>query len=275
MSFYEKLLEYRSFDFESYWSSVTPSRIEKILRVRPRKLSQLDYLALLSDAAAPYIERMARKALTLTRSHFGNVIFLFTPLYISNYCENVCAYCSFARQHPIHRRHLSLDEVRNEAERIRDSGIRHILVLTGESAKLADIEYLEKSIRIISSYFSSVAIEIYPLSVENYRRLIASGADGLTMYQETYNQEAYAGYHRGGPKEDFRFRLEAPERACEGGIRAVTVGALFGLYKTRSEAFFTGIHAAHLQKKYPAIEVGMSISKASSACGRLFEPVGP
>ena len=147
MSFFSTIEKYRGFDFAGFNASLTPEKISAILS-RDR-LSELDYIALLSDAAAPFLERMAQKAVAITRNRFGSVIFLFTPLYISNYCDNVCAYCSFARQQDIGRRHLSLDEIRVEAKRIAGKGIRHILVLTGESRRKAPPPYLEAAIRIL------------------------------------------------------------------------------------------------------------------------------
>jgi 2-iminoacetate synthase len=267
MSFLNVVNQYQSFDIEKYCANVTSGKIRSILT--SDNLSELDYLALLSEAATPFVEQMAERALFLTRLHFGNIIFIFTPLYISNYCENVCAYCSFARQHDIGRRHLSFDEIRNEAERISKTGIRHILVLTGESPSMASIEYLETSIKILSRYFSNVAIEIYPLSERDYGSLIKAGAEGLTIYQETYNKDQYCKLHKGGPKGDYQFRIEAPDRGCRQGMRAVTIGALFGLYEWRSEAFFTGLHAHFLQKTYPSVEVAVSFPRLRPLAGEF------
>jgi len=270
MSFYEKIKQYRKFDFEAFFSSVKDETVRRILE--GDRLSELDYLALLSDTAGKHLEEMAQKAAFLTRRHFGNVIFIFTPLYISNICDNVCAYCSFARQRHIDRRHLGYEEIRSEAQRIGSKGIRHILVLTGESKKAVGIDYLRKSIEIISEHFSSVAIEVYPLTKEEYGILCAAGVDGLTIYQETYNEEAYRQYHQGGPKEDYRFRLDAPERACLADIRTVTVGALFGLYETRTEAFFTGLHAAYIHDRFPRVDVAVSLPRLRPLAGEFDSP---
>lgn len=265
MSFLEIVEQYQSLDIERFCATVTSEKIRSILS--SDHISELDYLALLSDAATPFLEQMAEKAAFLTRLHFGNIVFIFTPLYISNYCENVCAYCSFARQHDIGRRHLSFDEIKDEAERISNTGIRHILVLTGEAPSMASVEYLETSIKILSKYFSNVAIEIYPLSEKDYGSLIKAGAEGLTIYQETYNRDWYYKLHQGGPKADYQFRIEAPDRGCRQGLRTVTIGALFGLYEWRSEAFFTGLHANYLQKKYPSVEVGVSFPRLRPLAG--------
>jgi 2-iminoacetate synthase len=270
LSFYNIIEAYKTFDFDGFFQGVTRRKIESILT--RDKLSDLDFLALLSDAAHDFLEPMAEKSRRITRRHFGKAVVLFTPLYISNLCENVCAYCSFARQHPIARKHLTFDEMREESRRIAESGIRHILVLTGEARKAAGIGYLTESVRIIGQAFSSVGIEIYPLTEEEYRGLIDTGVDGLTIYQEIYDETAYRNLHGGGPKEDYRFRLEAPDRAARQGMRSVTVGALMGLGDARREAFFTGLHARYLQKTFPQAEVSVSFPRIRPLAGDFVPP---
>ena len=267
MTFNNIVTQYDKFDFDGYCSSVSKDKILSIIS-KPR-ITELDFLLLLSDTASGYIEEMAQRAQAETRKHFGNVVFIFTPVYISNHCENVCPYCSFAMQHKIHRRHLNFDEIRQEVENIAKTGIRHILVLTGESQRTASIEYLEQAVKIIKEYFSTVTIEIYPLDNIGYARLINSGVDSLTIYQETYNKPLYEKLHKGGPKADYAFRLDAPQRGCEEGMRAVTVGALFGLDNWRSEAFFTALHASYLQKTYPSVEVGVSFPRLRPLAGKF------
>jgi len=269
VSFYTIIETFTKHPITDYCESITGPQIESILS--KDRLSEIDYYALLSEKATPYLEHMAQKAKMLTQRHFGNVVFIFTPLYVSNYCDNVCAYCSFARQYPVLRRHLSHDEIREEAEHISSQGIRHILILTGESRSKAPPEYLEECIRILSDYFSSISIEVYPLATDEYRKLILQGVDGLTIYQETYNETLYKRLHSGGPKGDYRFRLDTPERACKAGIRAVTVGALLGLHDFRSEAFLSGLHAAYLQKQYPSVEVSVSFPRLRPLQGD-FQP---
>ncbi len=270
MSFYKVIDSYRSFDINGYCSSVTRAAIDRILA--GSTLSERDFLALLSDAADERLEAMAQKAASLTRLHFGRAVVLFTPMYISNYCDNVCPYCSFAHHHDIVRSHLALQEIEEEAQRISANGIRHILVLTGEAPSKVPIGYLEDAIRVLRNHFSSVAIEIYPLSADNYARVISAGADMLTLYQETYNEPHYVYLHTTGPKADYRFRLDAPERACATGMRAVTVGALYGLYDWRSDAFFAALHAAYLQNKFPAVEVAVSFPRLRPLAGEFSTP---
>jgi 2-iminoacetate synthase len=221
----------------------------------------MDFLALLSDTATPYLEAMAQQACILTRKHFGNVIFMFTPMYISNYCENRCRYCSFAAQHTIERRQLGFEEIEEEAKKIAATGMRHILVLTGEARHKATIEYVLEALTIISRYFSSVGIEIYPLEEEEYGQCIARGVDSLTIYQELYDEQIYHQLHQGGPKDNYQFRLDAPERACRKAIHTVTVGSLLGLHDYRIESFFTLLHARYLQSRYPGTDIAISLPR--------------
>jgi 2-iminoacetate synthase len=259
MSFLSSIDQYARFDFTGFSASVTPGRIADILS--RERIDEQDYLALLSPAATMFLEPMAQKAADLTRRHFGNVVFIFTPLYISNYCDNVCAYCSFGRQHSIRRRHMEIDEIKTGTERIAAMGIRHILVLTGESRRYAPPAYLEAAVTVLRERFSSIAIEVYPLTGDEYGRCIGCGIDGLTIYQETYDRERYHALHQGGPKNDFVFRLDAPERACRAGIRTVTVGALLGIADPVADSFSAVLHAAWLQKQFPGVEVSLSFPR--------------
>ncbi|MDG5814486.1 2-iminoacetate synthase ThiH [Chitinispirillales bacterium ANBcel5] len=269
MSFNDEMARYSQFDFDGYFSSVTDSKIRSILN--KERINENDFLALLSPKASSFIEEMARKAQDITKRQFGNVIFLFTPLYISNICENVCSYCSFARQHKISRRHLTVDQIKKEGIAIKNLGIRHILILTGESRKVAGSEYLIKSVNALRDLFSSIAIEIYPMSGDEYGEMIESGVDGLTIYQETYDKILYEKLHRGGPKEDYLFRLNAPERACKEGMRSITLGPLLGLGEPRKEVFFSALHVSYLQNRYPWIETSISFPRIRPLAAD-FEP---
>jgi 2-iminoacetate synthase len=271
MPFTDILKKYESFDFDAYRASVSPSQVERVID-KPR-LTELDYLALLSPAASSprVLELMARRARDITRSRFGNAILLFTPLYVSNVCDNRCPYCSFARQNRIRRRHLSVSEVGLEAGRVAATGLRHVLMLTGESRRAAPVGYLAECAAALLERFASVSAEVYPLDESGYRELAGAGADGLTIYQETYDRGVYASLHAGGPKADFEYRLLAPERGCAAGMRAVTVGALLGLAPPPREAFFAGLHAAYIARRYPAVEVGASFPRLRPQAGE-FEP---
>lgn len=220
-----------------------------------------DYLALLSPAAEPYLELMARKAQEETIRHFGFTIQLFTPLYLANYCTNHCVYCGFNATLPIARRMLGFEEVRQEAETIAASGLRRLLVLTGDAPRKTGMEYITRCLEILAAYFPSIGIELPAMTMEEYSRIVAAGAESMTMFQETYHEELYARLHPAGPKRDFLFRLNAPHRAIMGGMRAVNLGALLGLDDWRTDSFFTGLHASFLQKQFPVVDVSVSFPR--------------
>lgn len=236
-----------------------------------------DFSALLSPAAVPHLEALARRAGELTTRHFGRVVSLYAPLYLANFCENECLYCGFRRSSRIARRKLSYSEAEEEGRALASSGIRHALLLTGESRERTPVEYIAGCARVMKKHFSSVSAEVYPLGTDEYAELVRAGADGLTLYQETYDEKLYARLHRAGPKRDFRYRLDAPERACLGGMRAAGVGALLGLGDFRSEVYFAGLHADYLQSRYPAVEISVSLPRfrpqgvGFSPCGRVSD----
>jgi 2-iminoacetate synthase len=251
---------YRNFPYKDFIANVDSTQVESVLQ--QRKLSVKDILILLSDAALNHLEQIAQKAADLTRQHFGSAISLFTPLYISNHCENNCVYCSFAKHRSIIRKQLTFDEIRKEAIAISNTGIRHILVLTGEAPNTTGFDYIKRSLEIISDYFSVIAIEMYPLKEAEYKELITTGCmDSLTIYQETYNEELYQKLHGNGPKANYHYRLEAPDRAGRQKVRAITIGTLLGLDDFRKEAFHTALHAQYLQKTYPEVELSISFPR--------------
>ena len=234
-------------------------------------LSEADFLSLLSESALPFLESMAQKARELTIRHFGRVISLYAPLYLSNYCDNECLYCGFNRKNMIRRKTLSLEELKREAGQIRGMGIQHLLLLTGDSRSHSPLSYIQECVGFLKTIFSSISVEIYPLETEEYRQLAACGVDGLTLYQETYDEKLYAALHVSGPKRDYRFRLEGPERGCRAGLRQVNIGALLGLGDLRREIFFLGRHARWLQHCYPDVETGISLPRLKRHEGIVFE----
>lgn len=266
MSFFTVVEQYQQFDFERFFSEVTDTAVERSLaREKP---GPMDFLTLLSPRAAAYLEPMAHKAHQLTVQYFGRTIQMFIPLYISNHCNNRCAYCGFNHNNPILRRKLDLDEIEREAQAIARTGMQHVLFLTGEAHHITPMEYLLDAARCLKRHFASVSIEIYPLEVEEYRQLREAGVDGMTMFQETYNQEVYKRVHLGGKKMNYHWRLNAPERAAQGGMRAVNLGALLGLAEPRSEMFLTGLHALYLENNYLDTEVAISLPRFNDAeCG--------
>jgi 2-iminoacetate synthase len=249
----EKVLAVRNaYDYEKY----TSTDVEKALS--KDYLSLDDYAAILSPAAMPYLEDMARKAMTETRKHFGNSVALFTPLYIANYCENECTYCGFKATNKIKRATLSIEDAESELKAIAATGLKEILLLTGESRYKSDVKYIGETIKLAGKYFSTIGIEIYPLDTDEYAYLHDCGADFVAVYQETYNPDTYEKVHLWGSKRIFPYRFHAQERALRGGMRGVAFGALLGLDDFRKDAFATGVHAHLIQQKYPHAEISFS-----------------
>ena len=217
-----------------------------------------DFKALLSPAAAPYLEQMAAKAKIETGKHFGNTVYIFTPLYIANYCENYCIYCGFNCYNDIKRKKLSMDEIRQEMKVIADSGIEEILMLTGESRGMSDVKYIGEACKLAAEYFKNVGLEIYPVNSDEYRYLHECGADYITVFQETYDSDKYETLHLLGHKRIFPYRFEAQERALMGGMRGVGFSALLGLSDFRKDALATALHVFYLQRKYPYAEFSLS-----------------
>ena len=217
-----------------------------------------DFAALLSPAAGDYLEAMAKAARAETRRHFGNSIYMFTPLYIANYCENYCIYCGFNCHNKIRRARLNDEEIEAEMKAIQKEGIEEILILTGESYKMSDVKYIGEAVKRAKKYFKMIGLEIYPVNSDDYAYLHACGADYVTVFQETYDLSRYEQLHLAGHKRVFPYRICAQERALMGGMRGVGFAALLGLADFRQDAFATGMHAYLLQRKYPQAEIAFS-----------------
>ncbi|MBQ2800436.1 MAG: 2-iminoacetate synthase ThiH [Lachnospiraceae bacterium] len=234
------------------------SEEDVISALKRDRLSPKDFGALLSPAAAPFLEEMAKRAQLETARHFGNSVYLFTPIYISNYCENYCVYCGFNCRNQIRRAKLDLEGIEREMAAIAETGLEEILILTGESRKMSDVTYIGEACRIARKYFKMVGIEVYPMNVDEYAYLRQCGADFVTVFQETYNSDKYETLHLAGHKRVFPYRVNAQERALMGGMRGVAFAALLGLADFRKDAFATGMHAYLIQKKYPYAEISFS-----------------
>jgi 2-iminoacetate synthase len=217
-----------------------------------------DFAALLSPAALPFIEEMAQLAKAEKEKHFGNSVYMFTPIYIANYCENYCIYCGFNCHNKINRAQLNYEEIDREMAEIAKSGLQEILILTGESKKKSNVEYIGEACKIARKYFRVIGLEVYPMNSDEYAYLHKCGADYVTVFQETYNSDKYETLHLAGHKRIFPYRLNAQERALKGGMRGVGFAALLGLDDFRKDAFATGIHAYLLQRKYPHAEIAFS-----------------
>lgn len=217
-----------------------------------------DFAALLSPAALPLLEDIAQAARVETRKHFGNSVYMFTPIYIANYCENYCIYCGFNCHNKINRAQLNEEEIDKEMAAIAKTGLQEILILTGESRSKSTVQYIGEACKIAKKYFKVISLEIYPVNSDEYAYLHECGADYVTVFQETYNSDKYETLHLAGHKRIFPYRLNAQERALKGGMRGVGFAALLGLDDFRKDAFATGYHAYLLQRKYPHAEIAFS-----------------
>lgn len=246
------LREMKAYDYTSY----TDADVRRALA--HETCSAEDFRALLSPAAMPYLEEMASRAKMETGKHFGNTVYLFTPLYLANYCENYCVYCGFNCYNDISRKKLTPEEMKKEMEVIARSGIEEILLLTGESRSMSDVAYIGEACKLAAKYFRNVGLEIYPVNTEEYRYLHECGADYVTVFQETYDAERYEKLHLMGHKRVFPYRFEAQERAIRGGMRGVAFSALLGLADFRKDALASALHVYYLQRKYPHVEYSLS-----------------
>jgi 2-iminoacetate synthase len=267
MSFYNICAQYDEECLKEQLASKTETDVKRTLA--QEQISPEGFLTLLSPAAVPFIEDMAQKAHKLTLQHFGRTITLFTPLYLANYCTNRCVYCGFNTKNKIYRSQLSFEQVESEAKVIASTGMKNILILTGDARAKSSPEYIKACVEILNKYFPSVSIEIYAMTEQEYASLVESGVDGMTMFQETYNEKLYPVLHPSGPKHDYRFRLDAPERSCKAGMRVVNIGALLGLDEWRHDAFKTGLHAHYLQSKYPGVDIAVSLPRMRTHVGHF------
>lgn len=234
----------------------TPQEVRRALEHDSRSIE--DFAALLSPAAEPFLEEMAKKAKEETEKHFGNSVCLFTPIYLSNYCENNCIYCGFNCRNQIRRMKLKAEEIEKEMAAIARTGLEEILILTGESREKSDPAYIGEACKIARKYFRMVGLEVYPMNSQEYAYLRDCGADYVTVFQETYDADCYETLHLAGRKRVFPYRFHAQERALLGGMRGVAFAALLGLSDFRRDAFATGLHAYYIQRKYPYAEISFS-----------------
>ncbi len=270
MSFYDVIKKYEQNSVLERIQSVSKEEVTRVLSKESFSID--DYFVLISPVASGFLEEMARKAQKITLQHFGRAMVLYAPLYLANYCVNNCSYCGFNVHNELDRRKLTMEDLKIEAKAISQMGIRHILILTGESRKHSSVEYIKECVKVISEYFTSISIEIYPLDEEEYRLLVNNGVDGLTIYQEVYDEDVYKIMHPSGPKNNYRYRLDTPERGCKSGMRSVGIGALMGLGDWRTEAFYTALHAHYLTSKYPEVEISLSIPRMRPHTGSFEVP---
>lgn len=246
------MMQMQNYDYSSYTAKDVKAALEhEICTIE-------DFKALLSPAAEPFLEQMAQRACIETRKHFGNTVYLFTPLYIANYCENYCVYCGFNCYNDINRMKLNMEQIEQEMQIIAESGMEEILILTGESRAMSDVQYIGEACKLARKYFRMVGLEIYPVNTEEYRYLHECGADYVTVFQETYDADKYETLHLLGHKRVWPYRFDAQERALRGGMRGVAFSALLGLSDFRKDALASALHVYYLQRKYPQAEMSLS-----------------
>ena len=251
--------------------NIHPDDVEMALSEPAGSYNFEKLLTLISPAAENYLEEMAQLAHQLTVQRFGRTIRLYAPLYLSNDCTNSCRYCGFNKENKFERTRLTIDQAVEEANIIASEGFRDILLVSSEDRQFVSVDYLAELARKLRDKFASISIEIYQMTRAEYAELFEAGIEGVTLYQETYNREAYTYYHPSGPKSDFDNRLDTPDHISAAGMREVGLGVLLGLTDWRIETLALAEHAHYLIKRYwqshisfsfprlrPAYEVGCS-----------------
>ncbi len=227
------------------------------------------FAALLEPKTDAQLGALARESAALTQQHFGRTIRLFAPLYLSNECINNCAYCGFSRDNAILRVTLDVESVVKEARHLAGEGFRNILLVAGEHPKFVSNGYLERCVRALVAEIPSISLEVAPMETPEYATLVAAGAEGLIVYQETYDREIYAAMHTAGPKKDYDWRVACPERAYAGGFRRIGVGALLGLAEWRTEAQALAAHLAHLLRACWRAQFTVSLPRLRPCAGEF------
>jgi len=265
--------EFNSLPLESLVKrSTTASAAAVRESVAKRGFSLADFANLISPMAGEQLELLANRSRAMTLQRFGKVVRLFAPLYLSNECINNCSYCGFSRDNPILRVTLSLDEVKREAAALYEQGFRNLLLVAGEHPKFVSNGYMRDCIAMLHEEWPSISLEVGPMEVEEYKPLVAAGADGLVVYQETYDRAVYAQMHTAGPKRNFDWRLETPERAYAAGFRRLGISALYGLADWRYEALSVAAHADYLLRNCWKAQLTISTVRLRPCAGE-FEPL--
>ncbi len=266
------------FDLQN-WDDVRESINDKSHREVEAALSSdrrtlEDFKALISPAAAPYVEEMAQRSRQATQKRFGKTIQLFSPMYLSNECNNICTYCGFSFENKLKRRTLSPSEILTEVTEIKRHGFSHILLVTGEANHTVHVDYFKKAIEIIKPHFANISIEVQPLEQHEYETLGNAGVYSVLVYQETYNQQKYSACHPKGKKSNFYYRLDTPDRIGKASIHKIGLGVLLGLEDWRTDSFFCALHLGYLQKKYWQTKYSISFPRIRPAEGILTHDDG-
>lgn len=270
MSFVEHMNRLNWDELKLTIASKTTTDVEQALSCD--RLTHDQFLALISPAAEPYLETLARKSMQLTRKRFGNTIQMYIPLYLSNKCTNICTYCGFSLGNKIRRKTLSMEELDREVAAIKKMGFDHILLVTGEAQGTVGFDYFKAVITRLKPHFSHISIEVQPLEQEEYQELMKLGLDAVLVYQETYHRTAYESYHLRGSKTDFDYRLETADRLGRAGIDKIGVGALIGLEDWRTDAAYVAAHLDYLEKTYWRTRYSISFPRLRP-CEGEFQPI--
>jgi 2-iminoacetate synthase len=270
MSFYDVVRSFRCEEVAGEIGGRTGADVERALAARRPGLD--DLLSLLAPAAAPFLEVMAQRAHRLTVQRFGRVMGMFAPLYLSNVCTNRCVYCGYSAANAVTRVTLTPEAAEREGAAIRKLGFRSVLLLSGEAPQVVTSEYFERVLEKLRPHFTSIGIEMFPMTVGRYRELVGRGVDSLTVFQETYDEARYGEFHPGGRKSDYRWRLETPERGGAAGFRRLGIGALLGLNDWRVEGFFVALHANYLMRSCWKSQIAISFPRLCSSAGGYLPP---
>lgn len=265
MSFTEEIENYSWSTVKEQIYSKTADDVRKALSSNQPNLE--DFQALISPAAAPFLEEMAQKSQALTLQRFGKTIQMYAPLYLSNECQNICTYCGFSLDVKIDRKTLSDEEILNEVTVLKSYGYDHVLIVTGEANRTVGVDYFKNAIRLLKPHFSHIAMEVQPLDETDYRELIEEGLNTVLVYQETYHKENYKKHHPKGKKSNFNYRLDTHDRMGRAGIHKMGVGVLIGLEDWRTDSFYAAAHLDYLEKKYWQANYSISFPRLRPCAG--------
>lgn len=246
----------------------TADDVELALKEKTKRTLE-DFKAMISPAAAPYLEAMAQLSHQLTQKRFGKTIQMYAPMYLSNVCQNICTYCGFSLDNKVRRRTLTGLEILKEAEEIKRLGYDHILLVTGEANRVVGVDYFIKALQLIRPHFSHISMEVQPLNEEDYRTLALYGLNTVLIYQETYHKADYKKHHPKGRKSNFYYRLDTPDRIGRAGIHKIGLGVLIGLEDWRTNSFFTALHLDYLEKTYWKTKYTISFPRLRPFSGGL------
>jgi 2-iminoacetate synthase len=269
MSFFDLLNQYQWDETQKAIYSKTTADVQ--LALSKDELGLNDFMALISPAAEPFLEQMAHKSMMATQKRFGKTIQMYIPLYLSNSCTNTCVYCGFNHKVDIERKILSKEEMLRECEQIKALGFEHVLLVTGEDNQRCGVDYINEMVAILKEKFALVSLEIQPLDSSDYKLLKDSGLNTVYIYQETYHRENYRRYHPSGPKSNFHYRLETPDRLGQAGVHKIGLGVLLGLEDWRTDSFFTALHLNYLERQYWQTRYSVSFPRLRPHAGG-FEP---